>query len=147
MVVAPTSGALAQDAASQCTCVTNAVAGAAIGSVSEPVGDVRKSNGSTFVKVSSTQTLVEGSQVIVGTGANASLSAGASCNISLGTYQRATVTTLPDARICVQVSSVDPAVFAQIASGAISPAVVAGIGGVVIGGAILIGSGGDSASD
>jgi hypothetical protein len=130
---------------SDCTCLAAPVAGGALGSASA-AGDVRASSGAKFVKVGSSVTLSDGTQIAVGGNGQASISAGSSCNLTLGAYDFATVTNTPGG-VCVKVSTIDPAAFAALAGGAISPLLLAGGGALVIGGGIyLIGQGSEPLS-
>lgn len=140
------SADVAGAATSDCTCISAPAIGGGIGSVAARTGDVRKSVGSRFVKVSKPIMLSDGSQVAVGGNGVANIAAGSSCKLALGAYQFATVSSTLDGQVCVKVSSINPAAFAALAGGALSPLVLAGGAALVVGGAFALGQGGTKLS-
>jgi hypothetical protein len=141
------SADVAGAATSDCTCISPPALGGSIGSVAARTGDVRKSEGARFVRVSKPIMLSDGSQIAVGGNGIANLAAGSSCRLSLGAYQFATVSGTLDGQVCVKVSRIDPAAFAALAGGALSPLVFAGGAAILgVGGVLLIGQGGTKLS-
>lgn len=99
------TGANAQDPAEPCTCKAKAKAIGAIGSIETVSGTVYATDANGFGSAEPKQSLVVGSEIIVGAESSVSIKVGGTCALDIGSFNDVEISYTAGQNVCVRVAS------------------------------------------